>query len=116
MIQVRTIGGVLLLAGLLSGCTGGSPEEVGAGDPDRPLYEIRCAVCHGLDGSPKGPAALSGDLGDPDWHDEHPAGAIRDVILQGRGKMPSFQGKLTDEEVGRIIGYVQRLPELKSNK
>lgn len=116
MILARTIGGVVLLAGLLSGCTGGSPEEVGAGDPDRPLYEARCGVCHGLDGAPHGPAELSGDLGDPDWHEENPAAAIRGVILSGKGEMPSFEGKLTEEELRKIVGYVQRLPELKSNK
>ncbi|MBD3868869.1 MAG: cytochrome c [Acidobacteria bacterium] len=84
MILARTIGGVVLLAGLLSGCTSGSPEEVGAGDPD--------------------------------WHEENPAAAIRGGILSGKGEMPSFEGKLTEEELRKIVGYVQRRPELKSNK
>jgi len=104
------------MAAVLSGCGGTAPVDVGAGDPDRPLFEARCAVCHGLDGSSRGPAAPSGDLGDPDWRDDHPADAIEAVILNGRGKMPSFRGKLSDEELERIVGYVRRLPELKSKK
>lgn len=105
----------MLAAAAASGC-GGSPADVGAGDPDRPLYESRCAVCHSLDGSPRGRSAGSGDLGDPDWHDGRPEEEIRDVILQGRGEMPSFRGKLAPGELDRIVGYVQRLPEMKSGK
>ena len=106
-----------LLAALAgAGCGGGSPADVGAGDPDRPLYEARCGVCHGLDGSPRGPAAAAGDLGDPDWRDQVSEAEIREVILEGRGKMPSFREKLTEDELDRVVGYVRRLPELKSKK
>ena len=116
MIRRLGIGPLLLAAAALSGCGGTAPADVGAGDPDRPLYETRCAVCHGLDGSSRGPAAPSGDLGDPDWRDDKPAAAIQAVILEGRGEMPSFRGEITDEELERIVGYVRRLPELKSKK
>jgi len=116
LIRVHTVAVVVLLTGAVSGCGDGPPADVGAGDPDRPLYEARCAVCHGLDGTPRGPSALSGDLGDPNWQAGKTATAIREVILDGRGDMPSFSGKLTDEELERIVGYVRRLPTLKSKK
>ncbi len=116
MKRIGTGMAAILLIGLASGCGGGSPADVGAGDPDRPLFEARCAVCHGLDGAPRGPAAAAGDLGDPDWQARNGSAAIREVIVEGRGKMPSFSGKLSDDELQRIVAYVQRLPELKSNK
>jgi mono/diheme cytochrome c family protein len=116
LIRNAAVAVLFLLAGVVSGCGDDSPADVGAGDPDRPVFEARCAVCHGLDGAPRWPSALSGDLGDPDWHAGTTERAIREVILDGRREMPSFSGKLTDEESERIVGYVQRLPTLKSKK
>lgn len=34
---------------------------------------------------------------------------LTEVLLAGRNKMPAFKGKLTDEEISAVIGYIRSL-------
>ncbi|MCR4346220.1 MAG: cytochrome c [Sulfuricaulis sp.] len=83
------------------------------------LYQENCAVCHGpqAEGAPnwqrKGP---DGKLLPPPlngaghaWH--HPGTWIRDMIKQGSvnrgGNMPSWDGKLSDDDIEAVIVWIQ---------
>jgi mono/diheme cytochrome c family protein len=35
---------------------------------------------------------------------------MREVILKGKGQMPSFKDKLTDEQLQEVIGYIRKFP------
>jgi mono/diheme cytochrome c family protein len=88
------------------------------------VYKANCAVCHGAnaEGAPnwhvRGP---DGKLPPPPldarghaWH--HPGAWLRDMIRQGTinrgGNMPSWQGKLSDDDIGAVIAWIQsRWPE-----
>ena len=74
------------------------------------LYEVRCAHCH-----------RDNDLGlkkvPPDLHDVFrrstlPGGApatdaqVARVVLQGKGMMPSFAGRFTDEQMAALLAYL----------
>ncbi len=74
------------------------------------LYEVRCAHCH-----------RDNDLGlkkvPPDLHDVFrratlPSGApatdaqVAHVILEGKGMMPSFAGRFTDEQMAALLAYL----------
>ena len=106
-----------------------------AEDPERPerwygqariesgekVYAAHCAECHGARGEatpdwrrrePDGsfpPPPLNGSA--HTWH--HPfevlARQIKFGAPGGAGKMPTFQGKLTDEEIINVIAWVQSL-------
>ena len=85
------------------------------------VYAANCAVCHGARGEatsdwrrrePDGsfpPPPLNGTA--HTWH--HPFGILARQIKFGApggdGKMPIFQGKLTDEEIINVIAWFQSL-------
>jgi mono/diheme cytochrome c family protein len=76
------------------------------------LYAEHCAACHGLDGKARTPAGKklgAKDLGESKFTDA----AIREQILgsakgeKGKSKMPTFNGKLTDDEIARLVAFVK---------
>jgi mono/diheme cytochrome c family protein len=79
------------------------PPAASAGtSAGRALFLKNCAHCHGADAhGDDGP-----DLHDLDWTDEQ----IEKRIRNGKkGQMTSFEGKLTKEEIGSVIGYLRTL-------
>ena len=69
------------------------------------LYKTKCAPCHGADGSGNTPVgkslkvkALASDevqkLSDAD---------LTKAIQKGKGKMPAFEGKLSDDELQSVV-------------
>ncbi len=75
------------------------------------LYKSKCAMCHGADG--KGDTAMGKNLKLRDFssdevqivHDSE----MKTLIENGKGKMPSFKGKLTDKQLGDVIQFVRTL-------
>lgn len=60
-----------------------------------------CATCHALKD-----AGASGNIG-PDLDDLRPDKAqIRAVLRDGSGAMPSFEGTLSQEQLGAVTDYV----------
>jgi len=89
------------------------------------VYEANCASCHGATGRGDGPASANlrpppppAELG---WLAKIPA-SRRDAfmywsIAEGGGRfgtaMPAYKGKLTQDEIWAVVGYIQaRLPKL----
>jgi mono/diheme cytochrome c family protein len=80
----------------------------------QPLYEIRCAPCHGVGGGGDGPAAAGIDpkprnFRDPAFWKGRSAEQLRLVVRQGRpgSLMPPFEGLLSDAEIDDVVAYVQ---------
>lgn len=104
---------VLALANLLIaggvGCKR-APEFTPQQAEGKHLYSVRCAHCH-----------EDNDLGlkkaPPDLHHVFaqttlPSGApatdveVRRVVLSGKGMMPSFAGRFTDEQMASLLAYL----------
>ena len=74
------------------------------------LYKSRCQGCHGADGKPgffgrrMGAKAFS----DPDVAKMSEADLIK-VITDGKNKMPSYKGKLTDDQIKSLAKYVKEM-------
>jgi mono/diheme cytochrome c family protein len=68
------------------------PEVDGAA-----LFADNCASCHGNDGG--------GGVG-PNLQDLDDAGTVADTVTDGRGGMPSFEGRLEPEEIEAVADYV----------
>jgi mono/diheme cytochrome c family protein len=85
------------------------------------VYDRDCASCHGVTGQADGPAShkLTPPPAQLGWIAKVPPGkrdafmywSIADGGAKLKTDMPGFKGKLTDDEIWALIGYIQaRLP------
>ena len=94
----------------MAGCRGGAkltPEQA----EGQHLYATRCAHCHrdndlGLKPAPPNLMGVmargilpSGDRATDD--------AVRKTVLAGKGKMPAFAGRFTEEQMRALIAYLR---------
>ncbi len=90
-----------LMAVSVAGCVG-RPAADATGEE---IYLQLCSNCHGdqLEGA-VGPA-----LGPTSNAAEQPDDFLSVTIIQGRGRMPSFESSLTEVQVERLIGYLREV-------
>jgi cytochrome c6 len=81
-----------------------------AADDAAALYKSKCQVCHGADG--KGTAACQNmgarDFTSPEVAKQSDADMAK-ITKEGKGKMPKFEGKLTDDQIKGLIKYIHSL-------
>ena len=75
------------------------------------LYKSKCAACHGADG--KGSTAAGTKLGahdfaSPDVQKETDEQLI-EIVTNGKNKMPSYKGKIPDEQIKGLVAYIRGL-------
>jgi mono/diheme cytochrome c family protein len=68
------------------------------------IYQESCAACHGLDGS--GEVLGSADFTDLRQMDELAPRDLYLTITQGRGSMPAWQARLSQDERWAVIDYL----------
>ena len=76
------------------------------------LYSKNCATCHGKDGRAKtfkGKLKHTRDLTDPEWQDKASDERIFNSIMNGKGKMPAFGKKLSEQEINALVPFVRGL-------
>ena len=76
------------------------------------LYTKQCASCHGKDGRSKtikGRLKHSRDLTDREWQEKVSEERIFNAINNGKGKMPAYGKKLSQEQVESLVTYVRAL-------
>jgi cytochrome c6 len=73
------------------------------------LYAKKCAMCHGANGVANAMGKGSANLGDPEWQGRTSDEAIAKVTLEGKNKMPKFEGKLTPEQVQAIVAHIREM-------
>ena len=73
-------------------------------------YKGKCAMCHGADG--KG-SAIGQKMGVRDFTSaevkKETDAQLSEIISKGKGKMPSYQGKLSDAEIKGLVTYIRSL-------
>jgi mono/diheme cytochrome c family protein len=105
---IRRSGSVVLLS-LLALTVSGSLRA-----QDAPaLYKSKCAACHGADGSGNttmGKSLGAKDLGSAEVQKQTDA-QLTDIVTNGMagGKMPAYKGKLTDDDIKGLVGYLRTL-------
>jgi mono/diheme cytochrome c family protein len=79
-------------------------------DDTEALYKSKCQVCHGTDGkgSPAGQKLGVRDFHSPEVAKETDAELFK-ITKEGKGKMPKFEGKLTDDQIKQLIKYIRSL-------
>lgn len=74
-------------------------------------YKSKCAMCHGADGLATSPMAKAMSV--PSVKSEA-FGKLSEsemvaATTNGKGKMPAYKGKLTDEQIRAVIGYMRSM-------
>ena len=110
LIPILSVGlTVMLITGanaLMSANTGGpNPPSDGAA-----LYGSNCAICHGRNGAgtPAWKSKGQPDLSTAEWQKSHSDAQIAERIKQGKGKMPPFAKKLSEEDVVALVKQVRK--------
>jgi cytochrome c6 len=75
-----------------------------AAEDGKALYDKKCAMCHGADGTPKKMAEGSKAFTDPEFKKTATAETIVKDTHEGKGKMKPV--KVTDEEAKAIAAYI----------
>lgn len=106
VVLIAAIGGVFA-----SRAGGREPLTPGARSAAE-LYSKNCASCHGRDGRAKTFKAKlnhARNLSDPEWQDRVSDERIFNSIMNGKGKMPAFGKKLSEQEINSLVPYVRGL-------
>lgn len=75
-------------------------------------YGKYCASCHGRDGRSKTFKAKSNharNLTEPEWQERVSDERIFNSIMNGKGKMPAYGKKLTEQEIDLLVAFVRGL-------
>ena len=89
----------VLACGLLAICASPAFAEDAAA-----TYKAKCAMCHGPDG--KGGKMGTRDFASAEVKAETDA-QLTEIITKGKGKMPAYGGKLSDDDVKALVAHVR---------
>jgi mono/diheme cytochrome c family protein len=87
-----------------------SYAQNGKGDKGEATFQ-QCAGCHGPDGRAQtdmGKQLHAADL-TSDAVQRQSDSQLSKTIKSGKGKMPAFDGKLSDDEIRAVVGHVKDL-------
>jgi cytochrome c6 len=81
--------------------------------PAKDLFVSKCAICHGADGSAK--TTIGKNMKIRDFHSsevqKQSDADLKAIITKGKGKMPAFEGKLTEAQIDQLLAYIRELPK-----
>jgi cytochrome c6 len=99
------------VAALAVAGTSPSPRVRGAAAEDaKSLFRENCAICHGVNGggTDTGKKLNVLDLRSPEVQKETNE-QLTEVILKGKNKMPGYEGKLSDEQIKKLVAHIRTL-------
>lgn len=76
------------------------------------LYARNCVSCHGRDGGAKTSKARlnhARKLNDSEWQNRVSDERIFNSIMNGKGKMPAYAKKFSEQEIDSLVTYVRSL-------
>ncbi len=75
------------------------------------VFKAKCAACHGADAT--GQTTVGKTMKIRDFHSaevqKQSDEELTKIIEGGKGKMPAFKGKLTNEEVVSVVKFIRSL-------
>lgn len=78
-------------------------NEIGAA-----VYKKRCVMCHGEDGladTKAGKMTQTPNIITAEWKNGKTAADLEKTLREGLGKMPKYEGKLSDDELKAVSEY-----------
>jgi len=72
-------------------------------------YKAKCQMCHGPDGTAATPMGKMMKI--PSFRDFAKASdaSLIAITKDGKGKMPAYNGKLTDAQIKEVVSYIRTL-------
>lgn len=95
----------IVLLAVMAATTMGTAFAQGSGAD---TYKAKCLMCHAADGTASGPAGKAMSVPSFKASKQSEAEMIAETKA-GKGKMPSFTGKLTDAQIKDVVAYVRTL-------
>jgi len=104
-IPFRTSLAILLACGIMAVCSVSVTAQDAAA-----TYKTKCAMCHGPDGKSTATGLKMGahDFTSAEVQKQTDA-QLTESITKGKGKMPSYTGKLKDTEIKDLVAFVRGL-------
>jgi mono/diheme cytochrome c family protein len=100
--HIVAVSSLLLLQGLVLAQAPASNATLTA----NPVFEKNCAKCHGktAEGRHFGGPSLASERVNAASADD-----LRNIITNGKGRMPKYAGKLTPEEIDTLVQQIKSL-------
>ena len=98
-------------AALTAAFLAAAPSAVGA-DERSENWQTNCSVCHGDDGrgqTEEGKKKGARDLTNAKWQDRMEDARMIRSVTKGHDKMPSFEKKLSADEIKALVAEVRTL-------
>ena len=89
----------------------GNTNEAAAADAGT-IYSRQCVSCHGRDGrgrTRRGRQTHARDMTNASWQDDVSDERLFNSISNGRGKMPAFRKKISENDIDALVAYVRRM-------
>ncbi|MGH9871257.1 MAG: c-type cytochrome [Pyrinomonadaceae bacterium] len=102
---------LITVPGAFASRTRGGPVSASARSATE-LYSRNCVSCHGRDGRAKTLKARRNharNISDAEWQDRVSDERIFNSIMNGKGKMPAFGQKISEQEIDLLVTYVRAL-------
>ena len=82
-----------------------------AGADGAAVFKAKCAMCHGADGSASTGMGKSMGLKPLSSREvqQMSDADLTALVTNGKGKMPAYKGKLSDDEISAVVKYVKTL-------
>lgn len=103
---------LILFAAILCASVAMSTAAAELAADGQAVYEKRCAMCHGEDGkgdTKAGKMMKTPDITTADWKEGTSVEQLVATLKKGLGKMKSFEGKVSDEELTAAAEYTRQL-------
>jgi cytochrome c5 len=88
-----------------------TPAAHAQGAAAETLFKAKCTMCHGADAS--GNTAMGKKFNIPDLRaleiQKKTKAELGTAIAKGKNKMPSFEGKITSDEINELVNYIRQL-------
>lgn len=87
-----------------------------AGDVGAKVFATKCALCHGPSGHGDGAASKALNPKPRNFHDKaymatRTDAQLLEVIHQGKGAMPKWEGQLSEAEIAAVLKHIRELGE-----
>ena len=94
------------------------PRGNGAKAQASPAFQVAaffgssCAGCHGKDGRGASRSTMIlPDFSDGSWQSRHPDDALIRSVANGKGVMPAWKDKLTEDQIKEMVVFVRKFAE-----